>query len=109
MPQPEDGAALPAAPAGATSVTEQPPEGLLQIAIRFEEDSWAEVSDGNGDLLYYALGMAGVTEMLDGVPPVSFFLGNPAGVQISIDSQPYPVPPPQGNATTVQFVVAEAP
>ena len=94
---------------GDAPAPDQSSESLMQVAIRFEEDSWMEVNDGTGNSLYYALGMAGVTENLDGVPPLSFTLGNPRGVQVSINDQPYPVPLPQGNATTVRFVVAEAP
>ena len=110
-PQAENAAAAaPAtASAGDSPAPDQSSESLMQVAIRFEEDSWAEVNDGTGNSLYYALGMAGVTENLDGVPPLSFTLGNPRGVQVSINDQPYPVPLPQGNATTVRFVVAEAP
>ena len=94
---------------GDAPAPDQSSEPLMQVAIRFEEDSWTEVNDGNGNSLYYALGMAGMTENLDGVPPLTFTLGNPRGVQVSINDQPYPIPLPQGNATTVRFVVAEAP
>ena len=103
-----------APPPGAASVAEPPvpspsPDALISVAIRFLEDSWAEVSDGNGNSLYYALGMAGTTANLDGVPPLSFMLGNPLGVEVSINDQPFTVPPPQGNDTTSQFVVSDAP
>ena len=101
-------------PPGAASVGEPlapspSSDALINVAIRFEEDSWAEVSDGSGNSLYYALGMAGTTANLDGVPPLSFMLGNPRGVEVSINDQPFAVPPPQGNDTTSQFVVSEAP
>ena len=81
----------------------------IRVALIYVQDSWTEVSDGNGDSLYYALGMAGTTASLDGVPPLSFVLGNPRGVQLSINDQPWPVPMPRDNATTVRFVVDEAP
>jgi len=84
-------------------------DALINVAIRFEEDSWTEVSDGSGNSLYYALGMAGTTANLDGVPPLSFMLGNPRGVEVSINDQPFAVPPPQGNDATSRFVVSEAP
>ena len=111
VPQAENAAAaIPAtAFAGDSPAPDLSSETLMQVAIRFEEDSWTEVNDGNGNSLYYALGLAGVTENLDGVPPLSITLGNPRGVQVSINDQPYPVPLPQGNATTVRFVVADAP
>ena len=103
-----------AAEPGATAVTDtvatgQVTEPLVQVTLDYEEDSWTEVTDGNGISLYYALGRAGTTASLDGVLPLSFMLGNFRGVQVSINNQPWPVPVPQGNATTVRFVVEEAP
>ena len=107
---PEPGAAEP----GATNLTgtvanEQVGGPMVRVALSYAEDSWTEVSDGNGNSLYYALGMAGSTVSRDGVLPLSFFLGNSRGVEVSINDQPWPVPEPQGNATTMRFVVAEAP
>ena len=82
---------------------------LVEIAIIYTEDSWTEVTDGNGDSLYYALGMAGTTTNLEGAPPLSFVLGRPTGVQLSVNDQPWPVPEPEGDTTTARFVVEEAP
>lgn len=81
----------------------------IQVAISFEEDCWTEVSDGNGASLYYALGRAGTSASFDGAAPMSFTLGNPLGVQVSINNQPYTLPEPTGNEATVRFIVAEAP
>ena len=82
---------------------------LVRVALSFEEDSWTEVSDGNGNSLYYDLARAGTTVTLQGVPPLSFLLGNPGGVQLSINDQPWPIPPPGAGTTTANFVIDEAP
>ena len=109
-PQPPQPAAAPATAAVTETVaTEQAAGPLVRVDLSYAEDSWTEVSDGNGNSLYYALGRAGTTASFDGVLPVSFFLGNSRAVQVSINDQPWPVPEPQGNATTIRFVVDEAP
>lgn len=103
-----------AAEPGAASVTATPATGqaagpLVQVALSYAEDSWTEVSDGNGNSLYYDLGRAGTTATVEGVLPLSFVLGNFTVVQLSINDQPWPIPEPLGGGTTVRFVVNEAP
>ena len=94
----------------ADTVATEPVDGpLVRVALSFEEDSWTEVSDGNGNSLYYDLAGAGTAANLAGVPPLSFLLGNPGGVQLSINDQPWPIPPPAPGTTTANFVVDEAP
>ena len=92
-----------------TVAAEQAAGPLVSVDLSYAQDSWTEVSDGNGNSLYYALGRAGTTASFDGVLPVSFFLGNSSAVQVSINDRPWPVPEPRGNATTIRFVVDEAP
>ena len=92
-----------------TFATGQAAGPLVQVALTYEEDSWTEVSDGNGNSLYYDLGRAGTTATVEGVLPLSFVLGNFTVVQLSIDDQPWPIPEPPGGGTTVLFVVDEAP
>ena len=82
-------------------------EPTVRVDMVFREDSWVEVTDGNGQWLYYDLGRAGTVASFDGAPPVSFMLGYPAGVRVSIDGQPYPVPASDGDSRTVRFVVGE--
>lgn len=109
-PQPQEIAAETAATTLTDTVaTEQADGPLVRIALSFEEECWTEVSDGNGNSLYYALASAGTTANLEGVPPLSFLLGNPVGVQLSINDQPWPIPPPAAGTTTANFVVDEAP
>ena len=109
-PQPQEIPSEPGANAlTGTVATEQADGPLVRIALSFEEECWTEVSDGNGDSLYYALASAGTTANLEGVPPLSFLLGNPGGVQLSINDQPWPIPPPAPGTTTANFVVDEAP
>ena len=108
--QPQEIAAEPGTAAlTETVVAEQVDGPLVRVALSFEEDSWTEVSDGSGNSLYYDLARAGTAANLAGVPPLSFLLGNPGGVQLSINDQPWQIPPPAPGTTTANFVVDEAP
>jgi len=109
-PQPQEIAAEPETAALTDTVAAEQVDGpLVRVALSFEEDSWTEVSDGNGNSLYYDLAGAGTAANLEGVPPLTFLLGNPGGVQLSINDQPWPIPPPAPGTTTANFVVDEAP
>lgn len=109
-PQVPEIAAEPGPAALTDTVAAEPADGpLVRVALSFEEDSWTEVSDGNGNSLYYDLASAGTTANLAGVPPLSFLLGNPGGVQLSINDQPWPIPPPAAGTTTANFIVDETP
>lgn len=106
----EPGATDPAAASvTGTFATGQAAGPLVQVALSYDEDSWTEVSDGNGNSLYYDLGRAGTTATVEGVLPLSFVLGNFTVVQLSINDQAWPIPEPPGGGTTVRFVVDEAP
>ena len=110
QPQPPEIAAEPDAAALTDALAADQAGGpLVRVALSFEEDSWTEVSDGNGNSLYYDLARAGTAANLVGVPPLSFLLGNPGGVQLSINDQPWPIPPPAAGTTTANFIVDEAP
>ena len=109
-PQPPDIVAEPGIAAATDTVAADQVDGpLVRVSLSFEEDSWTEVSDGNGNSLYYDLARAGTAANLEGVQPLSFLLGNPGGVQLSINDQPWPIPPPGPGTTTANFVVDEAP
>ena len=109
-PQPPEIAADPEAATLTDTVAAEQIDGpLVRVALSFEEDCWTEVSDGNGNSLYYALARAGTAVNLEGVPPLSFLLGNPGGAQLAINDQPWPIPPPGPGTTTATFVIDEAP
>lgn len=108
--QPPDIAAEPAAATFSDTVATDTADGpLVRVALSFEEDSWTEVSDGNGNSLYYDLARAGTAANLEGVAPLTFLLGNPGSVQLSINDRPWPIPTPLPGTTTANFVVDEAP
>lgn len=70
-------------------LTEAPPlEDMVTLRLVFEEESWVEVEDAAGRMLYRGLA-EGDTEMsLDGVPPMQVFLGRGPVVTAEVAGQP---------------------
>lgn len=94
-------AAVPAAPAPRTAVAASPAavstptaapvasSNRAQIVLRTEQDSWAEVRDGQDSRLLYENVPAGRTVKIEGEAPLSVFLGNVDGVKVEYNGRPY--------------------
>jgi cytoskeleton protein RodZ len=60
----------------------------------FEQDSWVEIKDRNGNTIFGQLNPAGSRRSASGEPPLSVVVGNAAGVRLfqgdkSIDLAPH--------------------
>ncbi len=53
-----------------------------QVRLEFDEDSWVDVTDGNGKVLLSTLGKQGATHVVSGSPPISVVLGHGKGVRV---------------------------
>lgn len=82
-PEAEPPSPAPAAETAATAVAARP------LVLHFQQDSWADVRDGQGDKLLYATVSAGRVIRLGGAPPFSIFLGNADGVRIEYQGRPF--------------------
>ncbi|MDE0422054.1 MAG: DUF4115 domain-containing protein [Gammaproteobacteria bacterium] len=63
------------------------------LSIVFQEDSWVEVRDQNGDLVHGDLGRGGDTVTLRGKAPFDILVGYAAGVEISFNGDPVALEP----------------
>jgi cytoskeleton protein RodZ len=78
-----------AAPAAAAAAAAAPaPPGSVRLALQFRENSWVEVYDAGGARLLYDLATAGTERALRASAPLSILLGNPSGVDLSVDGRP---------------------
>ena len=78
----------PALLAPAPIVTAPLPAGpRASLVFRAEQDSWADIRDARQVRLLYETVPAGRTVTLEGVAPVSIFLGNAAGVRLNYNGQ----------------------
>ena len=75
--QPLPLAAKPADPAGPTH----------RLVLRFEEESWVEITDGRGRVLVWSLLPAGTQRAVEGSPPFSVVLGNARHVELYYDGR----------------------
>lgn len=66
----------------------EPLEPTVSLVLVFEQDSWVEVSDRNGRLLF-GLMKQGRSRALEGLPPFRLLLGNAAGVRVEYDGAPF--------------------
>jgi cytoskeleton protein RodZ len=58
----------------------------VQLVLSFRAESWVEVRDRDGRVLY-GLMTPGRREVLSGTPPFRLLLGNAAGVDVEYDGR----------------------
>jgi cytoskeleton protein RodZ len=63
----------------------------LRLVLRVQEDSWADVRDAQQRRLLYETVAAGRVVNVEGVAPLSVFLGNVEGVTVELNGRPYDV------------------
>ena len=68
--------------------------GPNRLVLRFDEEAWAEVTDGAGRQLVSSLHAAGTERVVRGTPPYNIVIGNAQHVKVSynnreVDLQPY--------------------
>jgi len=89
-PQSVQAAEPPAAPVAAQSATQAPaepmaPSGGLQMS--FSKQSWVEVRDKRGNVVFSQHGTPGVEKAIDGQPPFSIVIGYAPGVALKYRGQ----------------------
>jgi len=65
----------------------QPAGPRIKLVLHADQDSWADIRDAKQNRLLYDTVPAGRSVVLEGVAPVSIFLGNAAGVRLDYNGQ----------------------
>lgn len=92
-----------------TAATAAPIEdGAALITLTFREQSWAEITAGDGRQLFYDLGSAGSATTVAAPLPVSVLLGNAEGVDIAVDGVPFAIPRQGRRGNIANFVITPA-
>ena len=73
--------------AGVAAPVQQAP-GASRLHIQFVRDSWLEVREKDGKVLFSGMGTAGTDQNIDGAPPLELVVGNASGVRITYNLQP---------------------
>jgi cytoskeleton protein RodZ len=66
------------------------------LHFRFEEESWVEVRDADGRVIFTKLNKAGTEERVTGLAPLRLVVGNARGVRLTADDQPVDLAPYTG-------------
>jgi len=75
-------------PTAAPDVDRLPQPGERPLQFVFDEESWVEVRDGSGKIIFSQLNQAGSKLPLYGVPPLSLIVGNAHGVRLTYNNEP---------------------
>jgi cytoskeleton protein RodZ len=67
------------------------------VRLEFAEDSWVEITDGNGKTLLSMLGKAGTSRSAAGPAPLTVVVGNAKGVKLFYKGQPVELKPAAGS------------
>ena len=75
------------APTSAPSAIPEPATvpGEIALTLRFRETSWVRINDASGSALMNGLMNPGQTQQVRGTAPISVFLGNAPGVELTAD------------------------
>jgi cytoskeleton protein RodZ len=67
-----------------------------QLHLRFDQDSWVEIRDGNNKVIFSKLSRAGRQERVIGTPPFNVTVGNARGVRLDYEDKPVDLAPRTG-------------
>ena len=65
--------------------------GQVQLVMEYSGDCWTEVTDANGERLFFGLGQAGRTVSRNGTPPLRALFGDYNNVSVTVDGVEFPI------------------
>ncbi len=80
-------------------------EGELQISMTYSGDCWTEVTDANGERLFFGLGMAGQTVTRNGMPPFQALFGDASNVSVTVNGVDFPISGRSGRGNTARVTI----
>jgi cytoskeleton protein RodZ len=80
-------------------------ENQLQIAMTFSGDCWTEITDANGERLFFGLGQAGQVVTRNGIPPLRALFGNANNVSVTVDGVEFPIASRAGRGNTARVTI----
>ncbi|MFI4868343.1 MAG: helix-turn-helix domain-containing protein [Steroidobacterales bacterium] len=78
---------------------------MVRLAIRFNQNSWAEIYDARRVTLYHDFGGAGSERRLTGAAPLRVLIGNPDGVVLELDGHPVALRPAAESGKPQRFLL----
>ncbi|ANB03509.1 hypothetical protein ECTOBSL9_3184 [Ectothiorhodospira sp. BSL-9] len=84
------------------------PAGQGRLELRFEEDSWVEISGADGGRLLVGLMRQGSERRIEGATPIRVFLGNAPGVRLEYNHEPVDLEGRVRGDNTARFTVGDS-
>jgi cytoskeleton protein RodZ len=81
------------APAGDARTASSGAIAERQLHMKFDQDSWVEIRDGNDKVIFSKLSRAGRQERVTGTPPFNVTVGNARGVRLKYEDKPIDLAP----------------
>lgn len=77
--------------------------GQITLAMQFSGDCWTEVTDADGNRMYFGMGQAGQTITRAGTPPLQALFGDRENVSVTVNGSDFPLSSGirRGNTTRV--------
>jgi len=66
---------------------------VRSVRLRFRGESWVEVRDAQGKVIFSRLNAAGSEAQVEGRPPLTLVVGNAPEVRVSVDERDFPLEP----------------
>lgn len=66
---------------------------VAEIKLDFDDESWVEVKDGSGSVIFARLNPAGVQQVVSGEPPLDVVIGNARSVRLTYRNKPVDLAP----------------
>jgi cytoskeleton protein RodZ len=85
------GAAVP--PAVAPAAPPAPAPGAAEIKLGFDGESWVEIRDATGAVIFSRLNPAGAEQAVSGEPPLDIVIGNAGSVRLTYRGKPVDLAP----------------
>ena len=87
-------------------VVEKPmPADQINVSLSFSGECWTEISDADGQQLFFSMGRAGETVDLSGRAPLSALFGNADNVDVTVNGSSYTLPAPNSANRTVRVAI----
>jgi cytoskeleton protein RodZ len=62
------------------------PPGRARVVLNFGDESWVEIRDGSGEVIFSGLNRAGTRRVIQGAAPMSIVIGNAMGVRLTYNN-----------------------
>ncbi len=106
LPEPKTALLVEAIGEPADAATGEPLVAGLRMTLSYIGDCWTEITDANGNRLFFDLGTSGRRVVLSGEAPFNVLFGNVENVRIQVNGLPYTIPTADRSGRTARLTIS---